>query len=109
MNKCTILFLVHIQSAVADLEKALDTPSNVMIYKQHWDYYARTPGLLHGLAINDPLQTLYWLMSSRYGPTHCPLRFLKLNYSRIPTAMKQCAVGRLAAAPSHDPLKIQNK
>ena len=31
------------------MEKALDTPSNVMIYKQHWDYYARTPGLLDKL------------------------------------------------------------
>ena len=50
MNKCTILFLVHIQSAVAELEKALDTPSNVMIYKQPWDYCAaRIPGLLHNV------------------------------------------------------------
>ena len=44
----------------------------------------------NGLAINDPLQTLYQLMSSRYDPCLCPVRFLKLIYSRIPTAMKQC-------------------
>ena len=38
------------------MEKALDTPSNVMIYKQHWDYYARTPGLLDKLKTDQPVQ-----------------------------------------------------
>ena len=38
------------------MEKALDTPSNVMIYKQHWDYYARTPGLLDKLKTEQPVQ-----------------------------------------------------
>merc|ERR1719443_2209320 len=46
----------QIQSAVAEMEKALDTPSNVMIYKQHWDYYARTPGLLDKLKTDQPVQ-----------------------------------------------------
>ena len=38
------------------MEKALDTPSNVMIYKQHWDYYAKTPGLLDKLKTDQPVQ-----------------------------------------------------
>ena len=57
------------------MEKALDTPSNVMIYKQvltkrknikkpvtnifivqHWDYYSRTPGLLDKLKAEQPVQ-----------------------------------------------------
>ena len=52
----TFVFLVQIKSAVAEMEKALDTPSNVMIYKQHWDYYARTPGLLDKLKTDQPVQ-----------------------------------------------------
>ena len=35
MNKCSILFLVHIQSAVAELEKALNIQINVIIYNHH--------------------------------------------------------------------------
>merc|ERR1719445_308145 len=46
----------QIQSAVAEMEKALDTPSNVMIYKQHWDYYSKTPGLLEKLKLEQPVQ-----------------------------------------------------
>ena len=38
------------------MEKALDTPSNVMIYKQHWDYYSKTPGLLEKLKMEQPVQ-----------------------------------------------------
>ena len=38
------------------MEKALDTPSNVMIYKQHWDYYSKTPGLLEKLKTEQPVQ-----------------------------------------------------
>ena len=38
------------------MEKALDTPSNVMIYKQHWDYYSKTPGLLEKLKLEQPVQ-----------------------------------------------------
>ena len=34
---------------MAELEKALNTPSNVIIYKQHWDYCARLLGLLHNV------------------------------------------------------------
>ena len=44
----------------------------------------------NGLAINDPLQTLYQLMSSKYVSSLYLLWFFKMNYSRIPTAMKQC-------------------
>merc|ERR1719410_3385420 len=47
---------LQFQSAVAEMEKALDTPSNVMIYKQHWDYYSRTPGLLDKLKAEQPVQ-----------------------------------------------------
>merc|ERR1719445_1963368 len=45
----------QIQSAVAEMEKALDTPSNVMIYKQHWDYYAKAPVLLEKLKSEQPI------------------------------------------------------
>ena len=38
------------------MEKALDTPANVLIYKQHWDYYSKTPGLLEKLKTEQPVQ-----------------------------------------------------
>ena len=34
------------------MEKALDTPSNVMIYKQHWDYYCKAPD--HAALLTPP-------------------------------------------------------
>ena len=38
-----------------------------------------------GLAINDPLQTLYQLMSSRYGPPSCCLlKLQKLHFLGFP-------------------------
>jgi len=40
---------------VAEMEKALDTPSNVMIYKQHWDYYGKAPALLEKLKLEQPI------------------------------------------------------
>jgi len=45
----------QLQTAVAEMEKALDTPSNVMIYKQHWDYYAKAPALLEKLKSEQPI------------------------------------------------------
>merc|ERR1719318_596936 len=45
----------QIQTAVAEMEKALDTPSNVMIYKQHWDYYGKAPALLEKLKLEQPI------------------------------------------------------
>jgi len=45
----------QLQTAVAEMEKALDTPSNVMIYKQHWDYYAKAPALLEKLKLEQPI------------------------------------------------------
>lgn len=64
----------------------------------------------NGLAINDPLQTLYQLMSFRFDPILCPLGFFKLNYSRFQDSHSHEAVrGYLAAAPGHDSLKLRNK
>ena len=37
------------------MEKALDTPSNVTIYKQHWDYYCKAPALLEKLKSEQPI------------------------------------------------------
>ena len=34
---------------MAKMEKAMGTPSNVMIYKQHWDYDFKAPALLEKL------------------------------------------------------------
>ena len=50
MNKCLILFLVYIQSAVAELEKALDIQINVIIYKHQASlkYCAHPPGWEEG-------------------------------------------------------------
>merc|ERR1719318_2103383 len=45
----------QLQTAVAEMEKALDTPSNVMIYKQHWDYYCKAPALLEKLKLEQPI------------------------------------------------------
>eukprot|EP00092_Neocalanus_flemingeri_P007473 GFUD01008070.1.p1 GENE.GFUD01008070.1~~GFUD01008070.1.p1 ORF type:complete len:2334 (+),score=842.22 GFUD01008070.1:46-7047(+) len=45
----------QLQTAVAEMEKALDTPSNVMIYKQHWDYYGKAPALLEKLKVEQPI------------------------------------------------------
>ena len=45
----------QLQTAVAEMEKALDTPSNVMIYKQHWDYYGKAPALLEKLKLEQPI------------------------------------------------------
>ena len=45
----------------------------------------------NSLAINDPRQTLYQLMSSRYGlPSFCLLKLQNLHFLRIPPAMNQC-------------------
>ena len=38
------------------MEKALDVPNNVMIYKQYWDHYSKTPGLLEKLKGDNPVQ-----------------------------------------------------
>ena len=38
------------------MEKALDVPNNVMIYKQYWDHYSKTPGLLEKLKGENPVQ-----------------------------------------------------
>merc|ERR1719309_665354 len=45
----------QLQTAVAEMEKALDTPSNVMIYKQHWDYHSKSPGGLEKLKLEQPI------------------------------------------------------
>jgi len=45
----------QLQTAVAEMEKALDTASNVMIYKQHWDYYSKAPALLEKLKVDQPI------------------------------------------------------
>ena len=37
------------------MEKALDMPSNVMIYKQNWDYYCKAPALLEKLKLEQPI------------------------------------------------------
>merc|ERR1719189_557396 len=47
---------IQIQSAVAEMEKALETPANVMIYKQHWDHYNKSPALMEKLRVEQPIQ-----------------------------------------------------
>ena len=37
------------------MEKALGTPSHVMIYKQYWDYYFKAPALLEKLKLEQPI------------------------------------------------------
>jgi hypothetical protein len=37
------------------MEKALQDPQNVAIYKQHWDVYARQPLLLEKLKLENPI------------------------------------------------------
>ena len=48
-------FIFQLLTAVAEMEKALDMPSNVMIYKQHWDYYCKDPALLEKLKLEQPV------------------------------------------------------
>ena len=38
------------------MEKYMDIPPNVMIYKQHWDFYIKMPGLLQKLKLEQPVQ-----------------------------------------------------
>ena len=45
----------QLQTAVAEMEKALGTPSHVMIYKQYWDYYFKAPALLEKLNMEQPI------------------------------------------------------
>ena len=44
------------QTAVAEMEKALEQPKNVGIYKQHWDHYSRIAGGLEKLSRENPVQ-----------------------------------------------------
>merc|ERR1719431_1855050 len=46
---------LQLQTAVVEMEKALEESSNVMIYKQHWDYYQSKPGALEKLKAENPL------------------------------------------------------
>ena len=41
------------------MEKALNTPSNVLIYKQHWDHYSKTPGI-------DDLDVIFLIIQYKY-------------------------------------------
>ena len=45
----------QLQTAVAEMEKALGTPSHVMIYKQYWDYYFKAPALLEKLKLEQSI------------------------------------------------------
>ena len=45
----------QLQTAVAEMEKALGTLSHVMIYKQYWDYYFKAPALLEKLNMEQPI------------------------------------------------------
>ena len=38
------------------MEKALDTPANVLIYKQYWDCYSKSPALMEKLKLEQPVQ-----------------------------------------------------
>ena len=38
------------------MEKALDTPANVLIYKQYWDCYSKSPALMEKLKLEQPIQ-----------------------------------------------------
>ena len=38
------------------MEKALETPGNVLIYKQHWDHYNKSPALMEKLRQEQPIQ-----------------------------------------------------
>ena len=38
------------------MEKALETPANVLIYKQHWDHYNKSPALMEKLRVEQPIQ-----------------------------------------------------
>ena len=38
------------------MEKALETPANVLIYKQHWDHYNKSPALMEKLRAEQPIQ-----------------------------------------------------
>jgi len=44
----------QLQTAVVEMEKALDMPSTVMIYKQQWDCYFKAPALLEKLKLEQP-------------------------------------------------------
>ena len=59
MGRISVNFSSHfnfqLQTAVAEMEKALDMPSNVMIFRQHWDYYCKDPALLKKLKLEQPV------------------------------------------------------
>ena len=43
------------QAAVLEMEKVLDNPENVNIYKQHWETYEKQPHLLEKLRLENPV------------------------------------------------------
>lgn len=51
---CSSHFNFQLQTAVVEMEKALDMPSTVMIYKQQWDCYFKAPALLEKLKLEQP-------------------------------------------------------
>ena len=68
----------------------------------------------NGLAINDPLQTLYQLMSSRYVHSARYKDITSVNTYNVQDsysyeAVRRHKVGRLEAAPRHDPLQLRDQ
>merc|ERR1719334_1102971 len=45
----------QLQTAVREMEKALESPENVHIYQQHWETYEKQPQLLDKLRIENPV------------------------------------------------------
>ena len=63
------------------MEKALQEPQNVAIYKQHWDVYTRQPLLLDKLKLENPI--MYHLLQH--------FRSLKLKYKSLPLPLANAA------------------
>lgn len=45
----------QLQTAVLEMEKVLENPDNVNIYKQHWETYEKQPQLMEKLRVENPV------------------------------------------------------
>ena len=46
---------MQLQTAVLEMEKVLENPDNVNIYKQHWETYEKQPQLMEKLRVENPV------------------------------------------------------